>query len=93
MWAFSGEGLAQPLQQRGRGLAETRWGSEEKATCPDIGELLAWMGTWGTDIFHTPLQCLLRARHRMLRVWTVSLAGTLVCWSLRVRKGGGAQPR
>lgn len=86
-------GQAQPLQPRGRGPAESCWGSEEKAACPDVGELLAWMGTWGTDLPRTPLRCPLPARRRRLGVRTVSLAGTLV-WGPAGQegRGGGTDP-
>lgn len=86
-------GQAQPLQPRGRGPAESCWGSEEKAACPDVGELLAWMGTWGTDLPRTPLRCPLPARRRMLGVRTVSLAGTLVWGPVgQEGRGGGTDP-
>lgn len=86
-------GQAQPLQPRGRGPAESCWGSEEKAACPDVGELLAWMGTWGTDLPRTPLRCPLPARRRRLGVRTVSLAGTLVWGPVgQEGRGGGTDP-
>ena len=103
--AFSGEGLGrtgQAIVAKGQGLSRTCCGPEHLARgCevriegprgPDIGELLAGMGTRDTDVFHSDRSISPALIVSMSERGPVSLGETPACrWHLRTQGSAGQE--